>query len=79
VFIRDLPFNLIIGTPARNTVNNTKIGASISRRLVTNMADTPRRKAPKHINPLKIQQWVVFSTHLDQHFSSVVRVLGGDG
>jgi hypothetical protein len=26
---RDLPFNFVIGIPARNTVNNTIIGASI--------------------------------------------------
>jgi len=30
---RDFLFNVIIGTPARNTVNSTKIGASISRRM----------------------------------------------
>jgi len=38
---RDLPFNFVIGIPKRNTVNNTIIGASIQRRLVTNMTNTP--------------------------------------
>ena len=39
---RDLPFNVTIGTPARNVVNNTEIGTSMSRRLVT---PTPWRLA----------------------------------
>ncbi len=29
-FYRNLPFNFIIGTPARNAVNNTKIRVSMS-------------------------------------------------
>jgi len=37
---RDLPFTSIIVTPACNIVNNTRIRASISRHLVTNMANT---------------------------------------
>jgi len=62
---RDLPFNVIIAAPARNTVNNIKIRASISRRLVTNMANTPRQKALIRANSPKIKHFGSISTHLD--------------
>jgi len=66
--IRDSPFNSIIVTPARNTVNNTRIRASISRRPVPNMADTPHRKATKHANSPKGGDFGTFSTYSDRRF-----------
>ena len=64
--IRDSPFNFIIATPVRNTVSNTRIRASVSRDLVTNMVDMPSREAPKHANLPKAQYFDSFSTHLDR-------------
>jgi hypothetical protein len=66
--IRHFPFKVIIGTSARHTINHTTIGTSISRRLVTNMADTPPGKAPRDINSPRIRPLDVFSTHLDRRF-----------
>ena len=68
MFIRDLPFKLILGAAARDTINNTKIGGSMSRRLVTNMANTPPRKAPRHANSPEIQYFGVFSRHTERRF-----------
>lgn len=56
---RDLPFDVRICTPARNTVNNTRIRALISRRLITKMANTPLRKASRHADSPKIQYLAV--------------------
>jgi hypothetical protein len=42
-------FKLMTGIPARDAVNSTTMGASMSRCLVTNIADTLPRKAPKHL------------------------------
>jgi hypothetical protein len=57
----------MIGTPARNAVNNAKIRASISGRLLTNMADTPP-EAAKHADSAKSECFRVSSTHLDRGF-----------
>jgi len=65
---RDLPFNIIIGSYALNTVNNTKSGASTSRFLATNIADTPIRKAAKHANSPKIQHFGILSTRTNPQF-----------
>ena len=63
--IRDSPFDFIIGIPARNTINNIRIRASISRCPFTNMADTPPMKAPKQANSPKIHHFGHSSTHPD--------------
>jgi hypothetical protein len=41
---RDFRFDFIIDASIRDAVDNTTIGASISRRVVSNTAYTPRRK-----------------------------------
>jgi hypothetical protein len=64
ILIRDLPYNAIIGTPARNTVNNIKIRASVSRCMVTNIAGMLLGEALKHANSPKIRHFGHFSTHL---------------
>ena len=65
---RDLPFNLIIRTPACNNVNNTTIGVSISIRLVTNTVDTPPRNPRRHVDWPTIEDFDSLSTHLDRRF-----------
>ncbi|MCK4293567.1 MAG: hypothetical protein KAY65_10255 [Planctomycetes bacterium] len=68
ILTRDLPYNVTIGTSTHNIVNNTIFGASISRGLVTNMADTPPGKALKHANSPKIQHFGGLSTYADRRF-----------
>ncbi len=67
-FSQDLPFNVAIGTPARDIVNDTTISASTSRRLVTSMANEPSRKAPEHPNSPKIEHFGSFSMHPERRF-----------
>ena len=71
---RDFPFNVIAGTPARNTVNNIKIRGSISRhwsptwpiRLAKRARNTPMRR--------KFSISAVSRRTSIGDFSSVVRV-----
>jgi hypothetical protein len=46
-FNRDFPFDLMISTPARHTVNNKTIGTAISTLLATETANEPGPKAPQ--------------------------------
>ena len=61
---RDLPFDFIIGAPARHIVNDTPIGTAISALLAIDTASIRAPKAPKHANPLKMHHSGTFSTHL---------------
>ncbi len=65
-FGRDIPFNVIISAPARDIVNNTIIGTSISTGLAISPGRKPFRKTQKRTNSPKVQQFGVFSTHLDR-------------
>jgi len=72
----------MIGTSARDTVDNATIGASVSTRLPINTAHTRPRKAQEHANSPKIQYWDPFGVAQDKlfrrtstaDFSSVLRV-----
>lgn len=61
--IWDLPFDSIVGISARNTVNNIKITASISRHLVINMVRMPLGEAPKQANSPKPHHFGSISMH----------------
>jgi hypothetical protein len=50
---RDLPFDVIIGTPARYSLQITTREDSISTTHAINTVTTPARKTPRDTNPLE--------------------------
>jgi hypothetical protein len=68
LFARDLPFDFIIGAPARHIVNDAPIETAISTLLAIDTANRLARKASRHANRLKMYHSGIFSTHRDQRF-----------
>ena len=68
VTTRDFPFDFIIGTAARQIVNNTTTRVSISTLLPIKAANPSARTARRHANSLRIEHVAAFLTHLGRRF-----------